>query len=174
MQLKLSAVTVRTLSLVLAVVLMAPSHSRAGGGPENVLLVVNSRSWSSLSVANHYIRLRKIPAINVLYLDWDGPLDRIDVGTFRTRLLEPILAAIEERQLGEHVDYIVYSSDFPWSIDARPELAAGAGSGRLADGFHLFLADDLVATGRFSGDGRQSLLPPAARESRSAGNPRVP
>ena len=44
----------------------------AGGGPENVLLVVNSASWASQAVANQYIRLRHIPAGNVCYLDWNG------------------------------------------------------------------------------------------------------
>ena len=40
--------------------------ARAGGGPENLFLVVNAASWASQSVANHYVELRKIPPINVL------------------------------------------------------------------------------------------------------------
>src|SRR4051794_714129 len=66
-----------------------PAH--AGGGPENLFLVVNSRSWASLTVANHFIHLRKVSAGNVLYLDWGSDVDVIDVGTFRDRILVPAL-----------------------------------------------------------------------------------
>src|SRR5262245_25428173 len=41
-----------TLVLIAASVLPARNAS-AGGGPENVLLVVNSASWASQTVANH-------------------------------------------------------------------------------------------------------------------------
>ena len=44
----------------------------AGGGPENVLLLVNSNSSGSKTIANHYIQLRNIPASNVVYIDWQG------------------------------------------------------------------------------------------------------
>ena len=33
----------------------------AGGGPENVFLVVNPQSQGSLAIANNYIQLRHIP-----------------------------------------------------------------------------------------------------------------
>ncbi len=45
-----------------------PGAARAGGGPENVLLVVNEDSPSSKLIANHYISLRQIPDRNVVYL----------------------------------------------------------------------------------------------------------
>ena len=67
----------------------------AGGGPENYFLVVNSASASSLTIANHYIELRKIPSSNVLYLDWKRDLNTIDVNTFRTEILGPVLQAID-------------------------------------------------------------------------------
>lgn len=99
-----------------------PSPAGAGGGPENVLLVVNSRSWASLTVANHYARLRDVPAANVVHLDWDGNIERVNLTTFRDRILRPVLSALESRKLADHVDYVVYSSDFPWAVDAVAEL----------------------------------------------------
>ena len=45
-----------------------PSVTRAGGGPENVFLVVNPLSPDSLAIANYYSQLRQIPGINVLSL----------------------------------------------------------------------------------------------------------
>ena len=97
--------------------------ARAGGGPENVLVVVNSRSWASLTVANHFCRLRRIPPSNVFYLDWPGSITTIDVETFRQKILAPIVEAIEMRRLGGQIDYVVYSSDFPYAIQFDADVA---------------------------------------------------
>ena len=95
--------------------------AKAGGGPENVLLVVNSRSDASLTVANHYCRLRRIPPSNVVDLDWPGSTDWTDIETFRQKILQPALQTAAERGLGEQIDYVVYSSDFPTRIDFASE-----------------------------------------------------
>jgi hypothetical protein len=102
---------------------LACGAARAGGSGENGLLVVNSRSWGSLSAANHYMRLRRIPPVNVVYLDWAGDVERIDADTFREKLLQPIVTEIERRKLADHIDYVVYSTDFPWSIDFAQDAA---------------------------------------------------
>lgn len=94
----------------------------AGGGPENLLLVVNQNSESSQTIANHYIRWRGIPAAHVLYIDWKGNTENCTGHQFRRDLLRPILKAIEQRRLGLQIDYIIYSSDFPWFVDLRPDF----------------------------------------------------
>ena len=88
----------------------------AGGGPEGVLLVVNPLSQSSVTIANHYARLREIPPDNLLYLPWPPKSETGDIDTFRQRILIPVLQTIERRRLGNQIDYVVYSSDFPWGI----------------------------------------------------------
>lgn len=98
--------------------------AHAGGGPENVLVVVNSRSWASQTVANHFIRLRHVPPSNVLYLDWDEGPENTDVEKFRQKILGPILLALEQRALATQIDAIIYSSDFPWSVWLKPDLGA--------------------------------------------------
>ena len=95
---------------------------RAGGGPENYMLVVNSASPSSLAIANHYISLRQIPSSNVMYLEWKGDLHTTDVETFRQKILVPILQTIADRGLTAHIDGVLYSSDFPYSIDLKADL----------------------------------------------------
>jgi uncharacterized protein (TIGR03790 family) len=96
--------------------------SQAGGGPENVLVVVNQNSHDSLTVANHYIRLRNVPPVNVVYLDWKGG-DAIATGElFREEILKPIIEQIEQRRIALQIDYIVYSAGFPWRIDLRADL----------------------------------------------------
>jgi len=37
-------------------------------------------------------------------------------------VLKPVLATIEKRELGSQIDYIVYSSDFPYEIDFQKDL----------------------------------------------------
>jgi hypothetical protein len=102
--------------------LAVPARARAGGGPENVFLVVNATSADSLAVANAYAALRGIPPINVLMLPWPGSRDAVGISTFRTDLLRPILQAVDARKLAPQIDCIVYSTDFPWRVDFTEEL----------------------------------------------------
>ncbi len=92
----------------------------AGGGPENVFLLVNSNSESSKTIANHYIELRKIPPTNVLYVDWKYNLDSSSVVGLRDKILLPALKTMDERQLTPQIDYLIYSSDFPWRVELQP------------------------------------------------------
>jgi uncharacterized protein (TIGR03790 family) len=100
-----------------------PSAAVGGGGPENVLLLVNANSDNSKTIANHYIALRKIPASNVLYLDVRSNLEEKGVGKyFREKILVPTLNTMDERRLGAQIDYVVYSSDFPWRIELQTAM----------------------------------------------------
>jgi hypothetical protein len=94
----------------------------AGGGPEGVLLVVNEQSPSSLTIANHYARLRQIPPDNLLYLRWDPKAQTTDVDTFRRQILTPVLEAIDNRHLADQIDCVVYSCDFPWGITLDSDI----------------------------------------------------
>jgi hypothetical protein len=93
-----------------------PAAAVAGGGPENVLLVVNRRSAASMTIANHYVRLRGVPAGNVLTLPWDPAVQTAKIDAFREQILAPVLTAIQKRRLTAQIDYVVYSSDFPTAI----------------------------------------------------------
>ncbi|TWT85379.1 hypothetical protein Pla123a_01860 [Posidoniimonas polymericola] len=97
--------------------LLAPCCCLAGGGPENVLLVVNQNSSESLTVANYYTRLRQIPPQNVLYLDWQGDPAQISGHTFRDKILKPTLETIDRRKLSAQIDYVVYSCDLPMRVN---------------------------------------------------------
>jgi len=111
------------LAMVAVVALLARADCcRAGGGPENLLLVVNPRSAESLAVANAYVDLRGIPPINVFMLPWDGSREKVDLDTFRGQILGPILSTIDSRRLAPQIDAIVYSADFPWRVDFKKNL----------------------------------------------------
>jgi uncharacterized protein (TIGR03790 family) len=103
--------------------LFGAGDALAGGGPENVFLVVNSASWASQTVANHYIQLRHIPSSNVFYVDWTGGCETTDVDSFRDKILGPALDATERRGLRQQIDYLVYSSDFPYAVDLTNDFA---------------------------------------------------
>ena len=94
----------------------------AGGGPENVFLVINPKSPGSLNIGNTYIQLRHIPAGNVFYLPWDPNVEAISIFTIRSGILKPIFDAIRSRRLSAQIDYIVYSSDFPTTVYYTDEL----------------------------------------------------
>lgn len=101
---------------------------RAGGGPENVFLVVNPQRVDSLTIANHYTSLRQIPSSNVFYLGWTGAMDVISIDVFRSQILEPILTEISRRKLDSQIDYVVYSSGYPFAVDFSSDLPSTATS----------------------------------------------
>ena len=116
----LAGVALLAVFAVLGLGLVAPAG--AGGGPENLLLVVNPRSPASMTIANHYIQLRRIPSANVIYLPWDSKVQNTDIDTFRQQILKPVLEASRRRRPADQIDYVVYSSDFPWGIHLDSDL----------------------------------------------------
>lgn len=112
-------------ALCVLLLLLLARAAPAGGGPENVLVVVNTSSWASQAVANHFIQLRQIPPINVVYLEWNGGAESTEGASFRTKILAPVLDAMQRRGLSPQIDYVVYSSDFPYSINLTDDFAKG-------------------------------------------------
>ena len=113
---------------------IAGSPCHAAGGPENVFLVVNSLSPDSRAIANYYTDLREIPDINVFELEWGGSRIAIKIDTFRQQILSPILAEMSKRRLESQIDYIVYSSGFPYAVDfsADVQTALPREAGKMA------------------------------------------
>ena len=69
-----------------------------------------------MCIANHYAALRHIPPSNLLFLDWDPQQETTDVDTFREKVLRRVLRAAKLPIPGRQIDYVIYSSDFPWGI----------------------------------------------------------
>ncbi len=109
-------------SLFLAVAALSLSPVHAGGGPENVLVVVNANSWASKTIANYYVALRGIPSSNVVYIDWTGSVEATNIEKFRNAILGPVLQAIEQRKLDTQIDYVAYSADFPYEVRLQSDL----------------------------------------------------
>ena len=101
-----------------------PAIAFAGGGPENVLLVVNANSDSSKMFANWYVDGRGIPSRNVVYLNSVPMRERVSLEQFTSSILKPAMEAIRVRNLAPTIDYVVYSSDFPTAVVITPHQQA--------------------------------------------------
>ena len=115
---------------ILGCLLLDCRISLAGGGPENVFLLVNSSSEASLTIANHYVRLRKIPPSNVYYIPWEQVVNERGWAAttrpvFVEKILSPAMEEIARRNLADQIDYIIYSSDFPIRVYYTDILSLG-------------------------------------------------
>jgi hypothetical protein len=89
----------------------------AGLSGENVALIVNADSADSLTIANHYVSLRNIPAMNVILLENVPSELTISLDRFRDSILKPILETINARGLAPQIHVVTYSAGFPTSVD---------------------------------------------------------
>jgi tetratricopeptide (TPR) repeat protein len=111
--------------MILAASCLIPSSLlRAGLSASETVVVVNGESLNSRTLANHYVRLRQIPAINVIVLTGVPDSEQITVDQFRHLILTPVFQEIETRKLAGHIQCIAYSADFPTAIDISKDLSS--------------------------------------------------
>jgi hypothetical protein len=111
------------LATLLSVLLVASSNAHrswAGGGPQNVAVIVNPTNQDSLEVANAYIELRQIPRGNVFYIPWPAPGPRASGVQVRDKIIRPIIEQIERRGLKDQIDCVAFSTGYPYAIDCAP------------------------------------------------------
>jgi uncharacterized protein (TIGR03790 family) len=112
--------TFRLASLVMTACVALCLEAYAGGGPQNLALIVNPDDPDSLAIANYYIELRRIPASNVIYIPWRAEFHATTAIQFRDRIVKPVLAQLTERKLTAQIDYLAFSSGYPYMIDCAP------------------------------------------------------
>ena len=95
--------------------------TQAGGGSENVLLVVDPTNPESLYVANYYKAARDIPDANVLYM---AP-GAADYPQFVAERLPGFLGSLAQKNLEDHIDFVVLPSGGSFYIPA-PGLVGDA------------------------------------------------
>lgn len=111
-------------SLILTI--LTNIHLLAGGTGENVLLVVNADSQDSKTIANHYAQLRQIPREQIVYLSGINPTTTtITSHQLRELILQPIYKHLNESKQDAHIDYIIYSSGFPFNIKCIADAEEG-------------------------------------------------
>lgn len=102
--------------------LCSPSNAWGGLSASDVVVVVNSGSLNSRTLANHFVALRQIPAINVVVLEGVPNSEVVTVEEFREKILRPLIAELERRKIRGHVQCVAYSADFPSAIDISGDL----------------------------------------------------
>lgn len=79
----------------------------AGGGGENMLLLVNPTDEPSLRIANAYVKARSIPVSNIIYITaWAGHPIIISESTFTSVYTATLPGTIAARGLTNQIDYI--------------------------------------------------------------------
>jgi uncharacterized protein (TIGR03790 family) len=97
--------------LALAAGLAAPSVL-AGGGPRNVLVLVNESSEESLEIGNHYVRARDIPDVNICRLRTSTALT-VDKATYQAEIEAPALQCVADSPYASRIDYFVLTRGLP-------------------------------------------------------------
>jgi len=89
-------------------------------GPHEVVLLVNSNSDSSVRIAEHYAKIRKIPALNIIRLSlpktYGDSTFLVSPKAFTDQIWTPVTKAIKTRGLDAQVLAWIYSSGFPTGI----------------------------------------------------------
>ncbi len=101
--------------------LLCLRFASAGGTAENILLIINPTDPDSLYVGNYYKNARGIPDENVLYLSSDSP----NYGTFVNDQVAALLGTIDNRDLMDHIDYVVLAPGVPYRISASNLISDG-------------------------------------------------
>ncbi|MHC5079764.1 MAG: hypothetical protein ACYTHN_12140, partial [Planctomycetota bacterium] len=86
-----------------------------GGGPQNLLVIVNDESQDSLDVANYYRLARNIPGSCFCHLRIK-PAHNITKVDYEKKILEPVLEHIEKNGLKGHTRFIVFTMGLPYRI----------------------------------------------------------
>jgi hypothetical protein len=119
--------------IVTLILLLAASPLRGGLAPENIAVFVEPTQWTSLTLANHYVDMRRIPSANVVRVEGRGQT----VALFRNTLLKPAFEELLARGLQKQIRCIAWSDAFPTkvnlaedlkTIENRPKIITGEGS----------------------------------------------
>ncbi|MGE3851631.1 MAG: TIGR03790 family protein [Planctomycetota bacterium] len=112
--------TARLLRIVPALLILLmttlPGVCLAGGGPQNVLVIINTKSADSIEVGEYYVRQRDIPAINVLRLACPTDL-HISFAVAKSKILDPIRRYLDKAGIRDHIHFIVTTQGMPMRVE---------------------------------------------------------
>jgi len=103
---------VSRLAVGLLCVELSATAAVAGGGPRNVLVVVNEASEESLEIGTYYARARGIPAKNVCRIQTTSALT-CDKATYQDEIEAAVAACIAASPYGSRIDYLVLTRGIP-------------------------------------------------------------
>ena len=90
-------------------------------GPHQVALIVNANSQESLTLANHYASLRKVPLENRIHVSLPASVlqaeSQMSADEFKALVIEPVQKELSARGIQDRILAWVYSGDFPTRIN---------------------------------------------------------
>jgi uncharacterized protein (TIGR03790 family) len=89
----------------------------AGGGPENVLVVMNARSVESLALGNAYRRARQLPYRNQLILSTSTE-SLVSMDCYRDDIETPIRTYLHNQHLDDTITQIVLTRGLPLAVNS--------------------------------------------------------
>jgi len=133
----------RHVLLILVLLVMCRGSSSATGKPENVLVVQNSNSPTSMSVAAYYAAARNIPAGNLVSVNTvdSSSLSTNEIMTYanyQSQIETPIWNYLIEHGLTNVIQYIVLTKGVPHRISS--EVTGGTSGGQSVDSMLATLA----------------------------------
>lgn len=109
------------------VAVLACARPATAIGPHELLVLANGREAESVAVAEAYVRMRQIPASNLLVLDLGDTVKdnaaSIPPEVFTERIWAPAQAAMRERGIANHILAWAYSTHFPFRIASSPTVS---------------------------------------------------
>lgn len=105
------------ITLALSILFLVAVLAEAGGGPQNVLVVVNDSSLESLELGKFYQQQRGIPDRNIFHVRTTTSND-ISVSSFSNEIRVPVVGYITNTFSSNQIDYIVFSKDIPYRVFA--------------------------------------------------------
>ncbi|MFI4897933.1 MAG: TIGR03790 family protein, partial [Phycisphaerales bacterium JB059] len=126
---------------------LAASPALAGGGPENLIMVVDPANADALYAANHYRHARDLPSRNALYIH-PGADTYAD---FANANIPALLGSLQQLNLEDHIDHVLVMPSDQYRIDA-PGLVSDTCSPISRFGLggcytSAFIADEILAGG---------------------------
>ena len=105
----------RVVPVFLLISCLIPRLAFAGGGPQNLLIVVNEQSQESLELGKYYQQQRGVPERNIFRISVT-PTNNMTMATFSNDVRSPILGYISSSGLSNQVQVILFSSGIPYRI----------------------------------------------------------
>ncbi len=118
--------------ILIFLLLLCAGLTYAGGGPQQVLIVMNANSRDSMEVGNAYRRARAIPYQQTITLTTTTDF-QIPVATYLEQIETPIRAFLKNQQLTDEITCIVLTCGVPQMVS----LGGGVSTASLLSAMNL-------------------------------------
>ncbi len=105
-------------TLATSLLLLSATRANAGGGPPNVVVLVNADDPEAVVTADHYATARQLPPGHVCALSGIDPhADHLDVASYTAQVQDPLDDCLAALPHPDEVDYLVVVKGLPYLVD---------------------------------------------------------